>query len=184
MGIIPRNIMEIWLEILKDMMVANTIITGARMTILITIMKDCWTFMTSVVSLVTMEGVENLSIFSKEKDWILSNMSFLRFLESPVTASAEAIPPPAPQRSEMIASRIRIRPYRLIPSMSASLTTEISWAMVYGIIHSRIPSKITRIMVMMAGVLYSRKLCLIILIIIISLSLTFYRRQPFRSFPQ
>ena len=110
MGIIPRNIMEIWLEILKDMMVANTIITGARMTILITIMKDCWTFMTSVVSLVTMEGVENLSIFSKEKDWILSNMSFLRFLESPVTASAEAIPPPAPQRSEMIASRIRIRP--------------------------------------------------------------------------
>ena len=37
---------------------------------------------------------------------------------------------------------------------------------------------------MMAGVLYSRKLCLIILIIIISLSLAFYRRQPFWSFPQ
>ena len=109
-GIMPRNIMEMSLEIRKDITVAKMIMTGARITMRIIIIKDCCTFMTSVVSLVTMDGVENLSIFSKEKDWMRSNMSFLRFLDSPVTASADAIPLPAPHTSDAIASRTSTRP--------------------------------------------------------------------------
>ena len=54
----------------KAMMRANTRVQGARKAMRTTIMKACWTLVTSVVMRVTRPAVENLSILEKEKSWM------------------------------------------------------------------------------------------------------------------
>jgi hypothetical protein len=51
---------------IKHMTIENNIMNGARMTVLMIIMKENWTLVISVVVLVTMEAGENLSMFLKE----------------------------------------------------------------------------------------------------------------------
>ena len=47
-------------------------------------------------------------MLEKEKDWILWNMSWRRFLASPVAASAQVMPAIVPQASDTRASATRI----------------------------------------------------------------------------
>ena len=55
---------------------------------------------------VTSEEVENLSIFSKEKVWILANMDLRRFLANPADALAPYFPPIIPAQSPTRAAKI------------------------------------------------------------------------------
>ncbi len=75
---------------------ANIIIKGARTAILVSIINAFWTFVTSVVILVTRELVENLSILSKEKSLTASYISIRRFLPNPQLAVAHVIPASIP----------------------------------------------------------------------------------------
>ena len=61
-------------------------INGERTAILIIIINVFWTFVTSVVSLVTREAVENLSTLAKEKSCTLSKSFFLTFFAKPIPA--------------------------------------------------------------------------------------------------
>ena len=60
-------------------------------------MYDIWTFVTSVVIRVTKLGVENLSIFEKEKSVIFLKMFLLKFLANPVLPRAQNLPAKAPK---------------------------------------------------------------------------------------
>ena len=66
---------------------------------------------TSVVSLVTMEGVENLSMDWKSYSWTLSNMALLRFDANPADAKGAVIPAATPNERETRAAPIRNSPY-------------------------------------------------------------------------
>ena len=65
-GATIRNIHAIFPPMTKAITKANISIRGQRIAILISIINAFWTFVTSVVSLVTKDDVENLSMFSKE----------------------------------------------------------------------------------------------------------------------
>ena len=56
---------------MNAMITASVSISGLRMAVRMIIMYAIWTLPTSVVSLVTRDDEENLSMFSKEKDWML-----------------------------------------------------------------------------------------------------------------
>ena len=69
---------------------------GARMAMRTIIMKAFCTLVTSVVSRVTKEAVENRSTFLKEKSCTLSNSALRMFLANPVLAWAANFPASAP----------------------------------------------------------------------------------------
>ena len=50
---------------------AKMSISGLLIAVRMIIIYAFWTLLTSVVSLVTSDDEENLSMFSKEKDWML-----------------------------------------------------------------------------------------------------------------
>ena len=64
---IDASLMFIKNAIIKE----KTIIKGALIAILIIIWNDIWILFISVVCLVTILDVENLSILEKEKSWTL-----------------------------------------------------------------------------------------------------------------
>ncbi len=74
--------------ITKDITIASTKLTGARIHMRRIIWYEFCTFVTSVVRRVTSPAVLNLSILEKAKVCILSNMPFLKFLAKPVEAFA------------------------------------------------------------------------------------------------
>ena len=65
------NIRVSFTLIRKHMTMLRIIIMGARTAILIVIWKAFWTFVTSVVILVTRPAVLNLSMLENEKVWML-----------------------------------------------------------------------------------------------------------------
>ena len=67
---VARKIREIFTLIVKDMIIAKTIMIGARTATRMIIWYAFCTFVTSVVRRVTILAVENLSILEKEKFWI------------------------------------------------------------------------------------------------------------------
>ncbi len=64
-GIIIKNTQETRHSVMKHMMSEKSMSSGALTTALIAIWKAFWTFVTSVVKRVTIEAVENLSMFLK-----------------------------------------------------------------------------------------------------------------------
>ena len=71
------------------MMMAKTIIMGARMAVRMSIMYACCTLFVSVVRRVTSELVEKRSMFENEKVWMFSNMSWRRLRAKPVEATEQ-----------------------------------------------------------------------------------------------
>ena len=66
-GTIPAKMSASCLPTRTDITTANTSIIGARTAMRMHIMNAFWMFVTSVVSRVTSDEVENRSIFAKEK---------------------------------------------------------------------------------------------------------------------
>ena len=94
------------------MTVAAMSISGARTSVRMTIMKDCCTFVTSVVRRVTSEAVENLSTLANEKPCTLRKRPARRFFAKPALASAANHPESAPMERERHAMAIISRPRR------------------------------------------------------------------------
>ena len=66
-GTVPAKINASCLPTRMDITTANTSIIGARTAMRMHIMNAFWMFVTSVVSRVTSDEVENRSMFAKEK---------------------------------------------------------------------------------------------------------------------
>ena len=145
---------------------AKISISGQRMAVRTIIMYASWTLETSVVSRVTREEVENLSMFSKEKVCMLSNISCRRFRAKPQEAVEQAEPARAPKVSARPAMRISARPYRRItPISQPALISLTSRAITKGIMHSRITSPVTKTGARIEGLLNSLILFISTLII-------------------
>ena len=126
--------------------------SGQRIAMRMIIMYACWTLVTSVVSRVTSELVENRSMLENENPWILWNTSCLRFLARPVAAIEQVTPAAVPKASEASAMMMRIAACPAIaetppPSARASM----SCAVTNGIAHSSTTSPVTRNGVAQAG---------------------------------
>ena len=71
MGSVPMNTRGSLSLMRKAAISANTSVTGAWNSILVSIMKHIWTWVISRVILVTRPAVVNLSTLLKEKRWML-----------------------------------------------------------------------------------------------------------------
>ena len=87
---------------------------GARSVILSSMLTKFWTCVTSFVRRVTRDPVENLSIFAKEKVWMLLYIAFLRFFPKPAEALDPHTPPMMPVKSPASARSSMIVPVRTI----------------------------------------------------------------------
>ena len=99
-GMANRNTMESFAFCFTAIIVAQTSIMGERKAIRMNIMNAFCTFVTSVVSLVVSEAVENLSTFAKEKSCTLRKSALLRFFAKPIAATALKRAARAPKQRE------------------------------------------------------------------------------------
>ena len=102
----------------RHMITENMSMSGVRTAILITIWKEFCTLVTSVVSLVTREDVENRSISAKDRSCTLKNRSCLRFFANPADAVAPHLADAVPQKREHSARAMSMALY--IPMMRIS----------------------------------------------------------------
>ena len=141
---------------IKAMMMQNKNMSGQRMAMRIIIINDIWTLDMSVVMRVTREAEENLSIFSKEKLCIRSNISWRRFFAKPVEALAQVAPATPPKHSETQAISTRKSPMRTTCDMGAPYLIRLtSLAVINGISVSINASPTINISVRIVGFLYS-----------------------------
>ena len=96
--------------IVKLMIIAKMNCNGTRITIRRHIWKDCCTFVTSVVNLVTSDDVEKRSTFANEKRCTLLNRSWRRFFAKPQLAVAANRPAKTPLVKDTAAKNTKIAP--------------------------------------------------------------------------
>ena len=100
MGIENRNTTDSFEFALTAMMVAHISMIGERKALRMNIMKAFCMLVTSVVSLVVSEAVENLSTLANEKSCTLRKRALLRFLANHIAATALNRAARAPKASE------------------------------------------------------------------------------------
>ena len=142
--------------IVNDMTRAQIIVIGALTAPLIIIINAICTFVTSVVSLVTILDVLNLSILKNEYFCIFSYISWRKFLANPADAIAAFFPDCTPKNNDKSAVIKSSAPIIKIAFVSFALTpSSINFATKNGIVISIATSNIIKIGVKIVGFLYS-----------------------------
>ena len=100
---------------------ADTSITGARTSSRIPIISVICMALTSLVSRVTREAVENFSILEKAKSWMRSYSARRRLAPKPWPATEESTAEPRPKARDIMAMAIISPPSRRMKSWSPFL---------------------------------------------------------------